>query len=151
MFVLLELITGQKALNAQNCLVQKGTILEWVRKLKEKNRLKMMVDRSLEGRFVEAELEKAMDLALHCTKAYPSIRPKMSEVLKVLEGLGQPGGDHEDRPVLRACSFSREYHGDDIIFLDESSFIIEAMGLCGPKMKFYETFKFEFSIFLIKD
>ncbi|KAI4371781.1 hypothetical protein MLD38_010090 [Melastoma candidum] len=107
-------------------------ILDWVRKLKEENRLEMLVDASLEGSFDDTELEKAVELALHCTQPYPSLRPKMSEVLKVLEGLGQSGSDHGIEPS-RAFSFSREYPSGDILVHEESSFIVEAMELSGPR------------------
>lgn len=97
----------------------------------------MLVDRGLNGCFDELELEKTVELALQCTQPYPRLRPKMSEVLKVLEGLGRAEGDEEYQPGWssnagepRACSFSREYSGD---VHEESSFIIEAMELSGPR------------------
>ncbi|KAJ6402208.1 hypothetical protein OIU84_014322 [Salix udensis] len=77
--------------DAGNGQVQKGMILDWVRTLHEEKRLEVLVDRDLKGCFDESELEKAVDLALQCTQSHPNLRPKMSAVLKVLEGLaGQP-------------------------------------------------------------
>uniref|UniRef100_A0A2P2IJB9 non-specific serine/threonine protein kinase n=1 Tax=Rhizophora mucronata TaxID=61149 RepID=A0A2P2IJB9_RHIMU len=132
--LLLELITGQKALNAGKGLVQKGMILDWVRKLYEEKRLDVLVDRDLKGCFDALELEKAVELTLQCTQPHPSLRPKMSQVLKVLEGLVGQSGVEESQvgPNIcqaRACSFSRRY--SDIH--EESSFIIEAMELSGPR------------------
>ncbi|KAJ6367876.1 hypothetical protein OIU78_000445 [Salix suchowensis] len=49
--LLLELITGQKALDAGNGQVQKGMILDWVRTLHEEKRLEVLVDRDLKGMF----------------------------------------------------------------------------------------------------
>lgn len=101
----------------------------------EEKRLEVLVDRDLRGCFDPEELEKAAEMALQCTQAHPNLRPKMSEVLKVLEGLaGQSGATEESNggsnPVeTRACSFSRTY--SDIH--EESSFIIEAMELSGPR------------------
>ncbi|XP_030548439.1 probable LRR receptor-like serine/threonine-protein kinase At5g45780 [Rhodamnia argentea] len=133
--LLLELITGQKALGAGNGQVQKGMILDWVRTLHEEKRLEVLVDRDLRGCFDVLELEKAAELALQCTQSNPNLRPKMSDVLKVLEGLGQvestddSQGGNNHLGENRECSFSRNY--SDIH--EESSFIIEAMELSGPR------------------
>ncbi|KAK4857812.1 hypothetical protein QYF36_006638 [Acer negundo] len=132
--LLLELITGQKALDAGNGQVQKGMILDWVRTLHEEKRLEVLVDRDLKGCFDASDLEKAVELALQCTQSNPNIRPKMSEVLKVLEELvgqfgmeeSQVGNNHGE---ARDCSFSRNY--SDVH--EESSFVIEAMELSGPR------------------
>ncbi|XP_024932792.3 probable LRR receptor-like serine/threonine-protein kinase At5g45780 isoform X3 [Ziziphus jujuba] len=133
--LLLELITGQKALNAGNGQVQKGMILEWVRTLHNEKRLGVLVDRDLKGCFDPIELEKSVELALQCTQSNPYLRPKMSEVLKVLEGLVSQSGHAEESQggtnlsEARACSFSRNYNDAP----EESSFIIEAMELSGPR------------------
>ncbi|XP_059669629.1 probable LRR receptor-like serine/threonine-protein kinase At5g45780 isoform X1 [Cornus florida] len=133
--LLLELITGQKALDAGNGQVQKGMILDWVRTLFEEKRLEVLVDRDLKGCFNAEELEKMVEVALLCTQSLPNLRPKMSEVLKVLESMvGQPG--HTEEPVGgnnlsegRTCSFCRNF--SDVH--EESSFIIEAIELSGPR------------------
>ncbi|XP_065878892.1 probable LRR receptor-like serine/threonine-protein kinase At5g45780 isoform X2 [Euphorbia lathyris] len=132
--LLLELITGQKALDAGNGQIQKGMILDWVRTLYEEKRLEVIVDRDLKGCYDVVELEIAVELALQCTQSHPNLRPKMSEVLKVLEGLvGQSGTDDpqlaSNTYEARTCSFSRHY--SDIH--EEHSFIIEAMELSGPR------------------
>ncbi|XP_061984716.1 probable LRR receptor-like serine/threonine-protein kinase At5g45780 isoform X2 [Populus nigra] len=132
--LLLELITGQKALDAGNGQVPKRMILDWVRTLNEEKRLEVLVDRDLKGCFDALELEKAVELALKCTQSHPNLRPKMSEVLKVLEGLVGQSAMEESQGApnigeVRACSFSR--HDRDVH--EESSFIIEAMELSGPR------------------
>ncbi|XP_023915427.1 probable LRR receptor-like serine/threonine-protein kinase At5g45780 isoform X4 [Quercus suber] len=132
--LLLELITGQKALDAGNGQVQKGMILEWVRTLFEEKKLEVLVDRDLRGCFDAFQLEKAVEVALQCTQSHPNLRPKMSEVLKVLEGLVESGQTEDSQSgtnlcEARACSFSRIY--SDV--QEESSFIIEAMELSGPR------------------
>ncbi|WJX26808.1 hypothetical protein P8452_15684 [Trifolium repens] len=133
--LLLELITGQKALDAGNVQVQKGMILDWARTLFEDKRLEVLVDRDLKGCYDPVELEKAVELSIQCTQSLPSLRPKMSEVLKVLEGLiglsmrpeeSQGGGNLYDE---RNCSFSQNY--SDVH--EEPSFIIEAIELSGPR------------------
>ncbi|XP_057737915.1 probable LRR receptor-like serine/threonine-protein kinase At5g45780 isoform X1 [Arachis stenosperma] len=133
--LLLELITGQKALDAGNGQVQKGMILDWVKTLFEEKRLEVLVDRDLRGCFDPVELEMAVELSLQCTQSLPSLRPKMSEVLKILEGLvGQPAQPEESQGGSnlyeeRACSFSQNY--SDVH--EEPSFVIEAIELSGPR------------------
>jgi hypothetical protein len=102
--------------------------------LHEEKRLEVLVDRDLKGCFDVSELEKAVDLALQCTQSHPNLRPKMSEVLKVLEGIvGQPAIEESQGAACigeaRACNCSR--HCSDVH--EESSFIIEAMELSGPR------------------
>ncbi|XP_054793696.1 probable LRR receptor-like serine/threonine-protein kinase At5g45780 [Prosopis cineraria] len=132
--LLLELITGQKALDAGNGQIQKGMILDWVKTLFEEKQLEVLVDRNLRGRFDPIELEKAVKLSLQCTQSHPSLRPKMSAVLRILEGLvgqGQPEEESHGRAIYdeRNCSFSRNYSDGH----DEPSFIIEAIELSGPR------------------
>ncbi|CAN1283588.1 Probable LRR receptor-like serine/threonine-protein kinase At5g45780 [Linum perenne] len=133
--LLLELITGQKALDAGNGQVQKGMILDWVKTLFEEKRLEMLIDRDLKGCFEASELETTVELALQCTQSHPALRPKMSEVLKILDGLvGQsiieePEAGGNAYEAARPFSFSR--HHNDI--REESSFIMEAMELSGPR------------------
>ncbi|KAK6932700.1 Leucine-rich repeat-containing N-terminal, plant-type [Dillenia turbinata] len=132
--LLLELITGQKTLDAGNGQVQKGMILDWVRTLHDEKRLEVLVDRDLKGCFDAQELEQAVELALLCTQSLPNLRPKMSDVLKVLEGIVGQSGHAEDPQNAtgpcegRSCSFSRT-HSD----VEGSSFIIEAIELSGPR------------------
>lgn len=133
--LLLELITGQKALDAGNGQVQKGMILDWVRTLNEEKRLEVLVDRDLKGCFDAVELEKCVELALQCTQSSPNLRPKMSDVLKVLEGLVEQSVQTEEPQgggnlaEARTCGFSRDY--SDV--RQDSSFTIEAIELSGPR------------------
>ncbi|CAN0853506.1 Probable LRR receptor-like serine/threonine-protein kinase At5g45780 [Linum grandiflorum] len=134
--LLLELITGQKALDAGNGQVQKGMILDWVKTLFEEKRLEMLIDRDLKGCFESSELETTVELALQCTQSHPALRPKMSEVLKVLDGLvsqsvvEEPQDAHNEAAGGPPFSFSRNHHND---IREESSFIMEAMELSGPR------------------
>ncbi|XP_047307993.1 probable LRR receptor-like serine/threonine-protein kinase At5g45780 [Impatiens glandulifera] len=135
--LLLELITGQKALDAGNGQVQKGMILDWVRTLFEEKRLEVIVDRDLRGCFSTEELEKTVQVALLCTKSSPNLRPKMSEVLRILLSTVGQQSEHMDEPQntsdnteVRNFSFSRNYSGDGN---GESSFVIEPIELSGPR------------------
>ncbi|BAB09221.1 receptor-like protein kinase [Arabidopsis thaliana] len=124
--LILELITGHKMIDQGNGQVRKGMILSWVRTLKAEKRFAEMVDRDLKGEFDDLVLEEVVELALLCTQPHPNLRPRMSQVLKVLEGLvEQCEGGYE----ARAPSVSRNYSNGH----EEQSFIIEAIELSGPR------------------
>ncbi|XP_075496780.1 LOW QUALITY PROTEIN: putative LRR receptor-like serine/threonine-protein kinase At5g45780 [Primulina tabacum] len=130
--LLLELTTGQKALDAANVQVQKGTILDWVRTLYEDKRLEELVDKNLRGCFNADELEKAVGLTLQCTQSSPDLRPKMSKVLKILvsgerEPTESPGvaDPCQGTTFSFPCNFSQAR--------EESSFVAEAIELSGPR------------------
>lgn len=55
--------------------------------LKEK-KLEMLVDPDLQKDYVQAEVESLIQVALLCTQGSPMERPKMSEVVRMLEGDG---------------------------------------------------------------
>lgn len=134
--LLLELITGQKTVDAGKGQAQKGMVLEWVKALSEEKKLDMLVDRDLKRCYNADELEKTVELALRCTQANPSLRPKMSEVLKVLEGIAGLSGHGEELharnsvPEERYCTnFSRQYSDVN----EEHSFVFEDIELSGPR------------------
>ncbi|VVB08086.1 unnamed protein product [Arabis nemorensis] len=132
--LILELITGQKMIDQGNGgQIRKGMILSWVRTLKAEKRFTEMVDRDLKGQFDDLVLEEVVELALLCTQPHPNLRPRMSEILKVLESLvveqqsgyeqTQSGYDAKGPSVSRNYSYGHE----------ENSFIIEAIELSGPR------------------
>ncbi|CAI9087242.1 OLC1v1021267C1 [Oldenlandia corymbosa var. corymbosa] len=133
--LLLELITGQKALNGGNGPLQKGMILDWVKTLHNEKRLDVLVDKDLKVCFNAGELEKVVEVALQCTQSSPIMRPKMSEVLRVVEAIaGQPCHSEESQVEGNICdrgtfSFSRNLHD----MCEESSFTMEAVELSGPR------------------
>ncbi|KAL0300655.1 UNVERIFIED_CONTAM: putative LRR receptor-like serine/threonine-protein kinase [Sesamum radiatum] len=133
--LLLELITGQKALDAANGQVQKGgMMLDWVKTLYGEKRLEELVDKNLKGNFNWHELEKAVELALKCTQSNPDLRPKMSEVLKILEGINGHTEHSEAQGGVDLCqgqTFSFTWNFSDA--REESSVVIEAIELSGPR------------------
>lgn len=48
----------------------------------------MLVDPDLQKNYVEVEVEQLIQVALLCTQSSPMDRPKMSEVVRMLEGDG---------------------------------------------------------------
>nr|XP_029153873.1 protein NSP-INTERACTING KINASE 1 isoform X1 [Arachis hypogaea] len=86
--LLLELITGQRALEFGKAANQKGAMLDWVKKIHQEKKLELLVDKDLKGNYDRIELEEMVQVALLCTQNLPGHRPKMSEVVRMLEGDG---------------------------------------------------------------
>ncbi|PON44860.1 Serine/threonine protein kinase [Parasponia andersonii] len=132
--LLLELITGQKALDFGRQAKQKGVMLDWVKKLHQEGKLNLMVDKDLKGNFDRVELEEMVQVALLCTQFNPSHRPKMSDVLKMLEGDGLAekweASQKVETPRIRSFENPPQRYSD---FIEESSLVVEAMELSGPR------------------
>ncbi|KAL9662709.1 hypothetical protein QQ045_027542 [Rhodiola kirilowii] len=82
--VLVELVTGRKAVDinrprGQQCLT------EWARPLLEKGAIEELVDPRLDTVYVEAEVLNMIHCASMCIQRDPDIRPRMSQVLRMLE------------------------------------------------------------------
>ncbi|XP_010548642.1 PREDICTED: probable LRR receptor-like serine/threonine-protein kinase At2g23950 [Tarenaya hassleriana] len=86
--LLIELITGMRALEFGKTVSQKGAMLEWVRKLHEEMKAEELVDRELGTNYDQIEVGEMLQVALLCTQYLPSHRPRMSEVVQMLEGDG---------------------------------------------------------------
>ncbi|XP_076944826.1 protein NSP-INTERACTING KINASE 3-like [Bidens hawaiensis] len=133
--LLLELITGQKALDFGKTVAnQKVVMLDRVKKLHQDGKLNLMVDKSLQNNFDRAELEEMVQVALLCTQFSALNRPKMSEVLRMLEGEGLverwEASQNIETPRFRAQeSFPKRYAD----YVEESSLVFEAMELSGPR------------------
>ncbi|KAJ7537952.1 hypothetical protein O6H91_11G029400 [Diphasiastrum complanatum] len=83
--VLLELISGRKAIDisrpkGQQCLA------EWARPLLEEQSYLQLLDPRLEHNINANELSCMLEAAALCITQDPQLRPKMSQVLHVLEG-----------------------------------------------------------------
>ncbi|CAA0840791.1 Protein kinase superfamily protein [Striga hermonthica] len=83
--ILVELVTGRKAVDisrpkGEQCLT------EWARPLLEENALSEHVDPCLMGCYSEREVHNMMHCALLCLQRDPESRPRMSQVLRMLEG-----------------------------------------------------------------
>ncbi|KAK6148707.1 hypothetical protein DH2020_016232 [Rehmannia glutinosa] len=97
--VLVELVTGRKAVDlnrpkGQQCLT------EWARPLLEAYAVDELVDPRLGSNYSENEVYCMLHAASLCIRRDPQARPRMSQVLRVLEGdamdsgqLGTPGFD----------------------------------------------------------
>ncbi|KAK3132180.1 hypothetical protein QOZ80_6AG0516980 [Eleusine coracana subsp. coracana] len=133
--LLLELITGQTALEFGKSANQKGAMLDWVKKMHQEKKLDVLVDTGLKGGYDRIELEEMVQVALLCTQYLPVHRPKMSEVVRMLEGDGlaerweasQRADSHKFK--VPDFTFSRCYSD----LTDDSSLLVQAVELSGPR------------------
>ena len=70
--------------------MQSKHVLLWmqVKGLLKDKRLETLVDADLGGEYIEEEVEQLIQVALLCTQSSAAERPKMSEVVRMLEGDG---------------------------------------------------------------
>ncbi|KAE8656253.1 Proline-rich receptor-like protein kinase PERK12 [Hibiscus syriacus] len=83
--VLVELVTGRKVVDlsrpkGQQCLT------EWARSLLEEYAIDELVDPRLEDRYSEREVYRMLHAASLCIRRDPHSRPRMTQVLRILEG-----------------------------------------------------------------
>uniref|UniRef100_A0A9I9CKX5 non-specific serine/threonine protein kinase n=1 Tax=Cucumis melo TaxID=3656 RepID=A0A9I9CKX5_CUCME len=132
--LLLELISGQRALEFGKAANQKGAILDWVKKIHQEKKLEMLVDKDLRSNYDRIELEEIVRVALLCIQYLPSHRPKMSEVVRMLEGDGLAekweASQRAEASRSRANEFSSERYSD---LTDDSSLFAQAIELSGPR------------------
>ncbi|KAL5725606.1 histidine kinase osmosensor [Ranunculus cassubicifolius] len=134
--LLLELITGQRALEFGKAANQKGAMLDWVKKIHLEKKLDLLVDKDLKCNYDHIELEEIVQVALLCTQYLPAQRPKMSEVIRMLEGDGlaerwEASQRTEATKCKAAYSFSSSERYSDLT--DDSSLLAQAMELSGPR------------------
>ncbi|RRT59756.1 hypothetical protein B296_00025971 [Ensete ventricosum] len=133
--MLLELITGQRAFDLARLANDDDVmLLDWVRVkglLKEK-KLEMLVDPDLQKQYIEAEVESLIQVALLCTQGSPMERPKMSEVVRMLEGDGlvERWEEWQKVEVVRQDELVPRHHNEWIL---DSSDKFCAVDLSGPR------------------
>nr|AIY22765.1 somatic embryogenesis receptor-like kinase 5 protein [Gossypium hirsutum] len=87
--MLLELITGQRAFDLARLANDDDVmLLDWVKGLLKDRKLETLVDSDLDSNYIEEEVEQLIQIALLCTQGSPMDRPKMAEVVRMLEGDG---------------------------------------------------------------
>ncbi|KAK8647577.1 hypothetical protein V6N13_121309 [Hibiscus sabdariffa] len=129
-------ITNMKALDFGRSANQKGIMLDWVKKLHQEGKLSLLVDKDIEGNFDRIELEEMVQVALLCTQFNPLHRPRMSEALRMLEGDGLAekweASQMVKMPKFQSCDSppALQRYSD---FIEESSVVLEAMELSGPR------------------
>lgn len=133
--LLLELITGQRALEFGKAANQKGAMLDWVKKIHQEKKLEMLVDKDLRSSYDRIELEEIVQVALLCTQYLPAHRPKMSEVVRMLEGDGLAERWEASQRVESNKGKPHEFSSSDRYsdLTDDSSLLVQAMELSGPR------------------
>ncbi|XP_008797566.1 protein NSP-INTERACTING KINASE 1-like [Phoenix dactylifera] len=133
--LLLELITGLRAMEFGKAANQKGAMLDWVKKIHQEKKLDMLVDKDLKNDYDRIELEETVQVALLCTQYLPSHRPKMSEVVRMLEGDGLAerweASQRAEAPKFKMPEVSSSERYSDLT--DDSSLLVQAMELSGPR------------------
>ncbi|KAF0900210.1 hypothetical protein E2562_028692 [Oryza meyeriana var. granulata] len=154
--LLLELVTGQRALEVGKGSVviqhQKGVMLDWVRKVHQEKMHDLLVDQDLGPHYDRIEVAEMVQVALLCTQFQPSHRPRMSELVRMLEGDGlAEKWEANNRPAATAAPhelgydhrndsngsvFFNDFHDNDSsLSSDEvrSIDMVEEMELSGPR------------------
>ncbi|XP_020226769.1 probable LRR receptor-like serine/threonine-protein kinase At5g63710 [Cajanus cajan] len=85
---LLELVSGERAIDLSRLEEDEDVLLiDHVKNLLREKRLQDIVDRNLKS-YDPKEVETILQVALLCTQGFPEDRPTMSEVVKMLQGVG---------------------------------------------------------------
>ncbi|CAA7038098.1 unnamed protein product [Microthlaspi erraticum] len=133
--MLLELITGQKAFDLARLANDDDImLLDWVKEVLKEKKLESLVDAELEGNYVEKEVEQRIQMALLCTQSSALERPKMSEVVRMLEGDGLAEKWEEWQKEEKLLTHDYNYPRADINWLiPESNTHIGDDYLSGPR------------------
>lgn len=106
-----------------------------VKKIHQEKNLEMLVDKDLKNNYDGIELEEVVQVALLCTQYPPSHRPKMSEVVRMLEGDGLAekweASQGAEASRCRTNEFTSSERYSDLT--DDSSFLVQAVELSGPR------------------
>jgi somatic embryogenesis receptor kinase 1 len=108
-------------------------ILSQVKGLLKEKKLEMLVDPDLQNKYVEAEVEQLIQVALLCTQGSPMERPKMSDVVRMLEGdgLAERWDEWQKVEVLRQEVELAPHPNSDWIV--DSTENLHAVELSGPR------------------
>lgn len=106
-----------------------------VKKLHQEKKLDALADKDLETNYDRIELEEMVQVALLCTQYIPGLRPKMSEVIRMLEGDGlAERWEASQRSESNKCKTqelsSSERYSD---ITNDSSILVQAIELSGPR------------------
>lgn len=105
--VLLELLTGLRALDTRRPNGQQS-LVEWLRpSLSNRRKLKSLMDTRMEGQYSSKAALQAAELALKCLASDPKNRPSMKEVVAALERIEAIKG----RPKQSKSNSTAAAHG----------------------------------------
>ncbi|KAJ1419907.1 Serine/threonine-protein kinase, active site [Sesbania bispinosa] len=133
--MLLELITGQRAFDLARLANDDDVmLLDWVKGLLKDKKLETLVDADLQGNYNDEEVEQLIQVALLCTQGSPMERPKMSEVVRMLEGdgLAEKWEQWQKEEMFRQ-DFNNNMHHPNANWILDSTSHIQADELSGPR------------------
>ena len=103
---LYELITGRCPLD-RNLPRSEQKLLEWVKPyLSNSKRFKLILDQRLEGKYPIKSVYKLATVANKCLAKNPRSRPKMSEVLELVNAIVEESTETESMDRFRAVGYS---------------------------------------------
>ncbi|CAI0439221.1 unnamed protein product [Linum tenue] len=123
--MLLELITGQRAFDLARLANDDDVmLLDWVKGLLKDKKLETLVDGDLQGNYIDEEVEQLIQVALLCTQSSPMERPKMSEVVRMLEGdgLAERWEEWQKEEMFRQ-DYNHNHHPNSNWIVDSTSHI----------------------------
>ncbi|KAK1560216.1 hypothetical protein Q3G72_023670 [Acer saccharum] len=132
--MLLELITGQRAFDLARLANNDDVmLLDWVKGLLKEKKLEQLVDCDLQGDYIGEEVEQLIQVALLCTQNTAVERPKMSEVVRMLEGdgLAEKWEEWQKKEIIRQ-DFSHNHQANNNWIVDSTSHIAPDE-LSGPR------------------
>lgn len=85
--VLLEIITGRRAIDPDRCRAEQN-LINWSRPIfKDRRKFNQLADPALQGQFPSRSLHHAIAIAAMCLQEQPTYRPLISDVVVALEYL----------------------------------------------------------------
>ncbi|KAK6128386.1 hypothetical protein DH2020_037862 [Rehmannia glutinosa] len=126
---LLELVTGQRAIDFSRLEEEEDVLLlDHIKKLLREKRLEDIVDEHLKS-YDRKEVEMILQVAMLCTQSSPEERPKMADVVSMLQGIGlaERWAEWEQLEQVRIQEFSVMSH--NFIWAEDSTLDQEAIQL----------------------
>ncbi|XP_051117433.1 probable serine/threonine-protein kinase PIX13 [Andrographis paniculata] len=108
--VLLEMLTGLRALDSKRQNGQQN-LVEWKKPLlSQRRKLKFLVDQRMEGQYSSKAAVQAAQLTLRCLETEPRKRPSMKEVTEALEQIAAMEKPKESKSQSRSTHLSSSNH-----------------------------------------
>lgn len=109
-------------------------LLDRVKGYLREKKFDILVDKDLQSNYDETEVEELIQVALLCTQSTPVYRPKMSEVVKMLEGngLAERWGQWQTAEVIprKELQFGPPQNFEKIVYSVDN---LSNMHLSGPR------------------
>ncbi|KAE8729586.1 Protein kinase APK1B [Hibiscus syriacus] len=108
--VLVELLTGLRALDTNRPSGQ-HSLVDWIKPyLSNRRKLKSIMDHRLEGKYPSKAAVQVAQLALKCLESEPKYRPSMKEVVHILEQIKSINYNPKEPRKCAARQTTRRHH-----------------------------------------